>query len=229
MIALCIDDEPIMLALLKEAVAASPDIEEVYAFEEEADALAWAQTHSFDVAFLDIELHDMTGTEVARRLRKNAPYLPVIFCTGYAEYALEAIQLHADGYLLKPIAAEDAQKELDRILGKANANALLSVSENGLTLKDKNGRLVTFSRSRTIELFRLLLCAKGELQSAEELCESLFGSTPGFHEKDRNYFFHLLSDLKTTLSACDAEEVLLKTGQGYGLRMNLIAVSGDES
>ena len=229
MIALCIDDEPIMLALLKEAVTASPDIEEVYAFEEEADALAWAQTHSFDVAFLDIELHDMSGTEVARRLRKNAPYLPVIFCTGYAEYALEAMQLHADGYLLKPIAAEDVQKELDRILGRVSANALLFVSENGLVLKDKNGRPVTFSRSQTIELLGLLLDAKGELQSAEALCESLFGSTPGFQQKDRNYFFHLLSDLKTTLAACGAEEALVKTAQGYGLRMELIAVSGAES
>ena len=229
MIALCIDDEPIMLALLKEAVAASPDIGEVYAFEEEADALAWAETHPFDVAFLDIELHDMTGTEVARRLRKNAPYLPVIFCTGYAEYALEAIQLHADGYLLKPIAAGDVQKELDRILGKVGANALLFVSENGLSLKDKRGESITFSRNRTIELFRLLLDKKGELQTAEELCLSLFGNTPGFREKDRNYFFHLLSDLKTTLAARSADEVLVKTPQGYGLRMDLITVSGAEN
>ena len=224
MIALCIDDEPIMLALLKEAVAASPDIEEVYAFEEEADALAWAESHSFDVAFLDIELHDMTGTEVARRLRKNEPYLPIIFCTGYAEYALDALRLHADGYLLKPITAEDVQKELDRLLGKLSANARLFVSENALTLKDKSGETITFSRSRTAELFRLLLDKKGETQTAEELCEALFGSTPGFREKDRNYFFHLYSDLKTTLAAHSAEEVLVKTARGYGLRTELIAV-----
>ena len=229
MIALCIDDEPIMLALLKEAVAASPDIEEVYAFEEEADALAWAETHSFDVVFLDIELHDMTGTEVARRLRKNAPYLPVIFCTGYAEYALEAMQLHADGYLLKPIAAEDAQRELDRILGKLSANALLFVSEDALALRDRNGRSITFSRSRTIELFRLLLDKNGELQTVEELCEVLFGSTPGFWEKNRNYFFHLFIDLRTGLAAHGAEDVLIKTAQGYGLRMELISVSGARS
>ena len=229
MIALCIDDEPIMLALLKEAVSASPDIEEVYAFEEEADALAWAETHPFDVAFLDIELHDMTGTEVARRLRKNAPYLPIIFCTGYTEYALDAMQLHADGYLLKPIAAEDVQKELDRILGKLSANALLFVSENGLTLKDKSGEIITFSRNRTIELFKLLFDKKGELQTTEELCASLFGNTPGFWEKDRNYFFHLLSDLKTTLATHGAEEVLVKIAQGYGLRMDQIAVSGAKS
>ena len=229
MIALCIDDEPIMLALLKEAVAASPDIGEVYAFEEEADALAWAETHPFDVAFLDIELHDMTGTEVACRLRKNAPYLPVIFCTGYAEYALEAIQLHADGYLLKPIAAEDAQKEIDRILGKTGITALLSVSQDGLTIKGKNGEPITFSRNRTIELYKLLLDAKGEPQTAEELTEALFGSTPGFREKDRNYFFHLLSDLKSTLAAHGAEEVLMKTTQGYALRMELITVLGGEN
>ena len=75
----------------------------------------------------------------------------------------------------------------------------------------------------------LLLDKKGELQTAEELCASLFGSIPGFREKDRNYFFHLLSDLKTTLAAHGAEEVLVKTAQGYGLRMDRIAVSGAES
>ena len=128
--ALCVDDETITLALLKRAVEASDDIDEVYAFEEETDALEWAKTNHFDVAFLDIELHGISGTEVARRLREKSPYLPVIFCTGYAEYALEAMKLHADGYLLKPIHAEDVQSELDRLIGKSRTKPLLYVSEN---------------------------------------------------------------------------------------------------
>lgn len=111
MIALCVDDEPIMLTLLKEAVESSADIEAIFAFEEEQDALRWAKDNHFDVAFLDIELSNLSGTELARRLRENAPYLPVIFCTGYPEYALEAMQLHADGYLLKPIHAGDVQRD----------------------------------------------------------------------------------------------------------------------
>ena len=108
MIALCVDDEPIMLALLQKAVEASPDIDEMVAFGKADDALAWAETHHFDVAFLDVELHGLSGTEIARRLREKSPYLPIIFCTGYSEYALDAMRLHADGYLLLPVNMQPA-------------------------------------------------------------------------------------------------------------------------
>ena len=228
MIALCVDDEPLMLGLLREAVEASEDIEEVHTFINERDALAWAETHPIDVAFLDIEMHGMSGMEVARRLRENAPYLPVIFCTGYSDYALEAMRLHADGYLLKPIHAGDVQKELDRILGKMNVKPMIIVSENGAVLRDKNGKTIVFHRSRTKDLARILLEAKGEPLSVEELRERLFGNMRGFYYKDRNYLFQLLNDLRTTLAQYGAEEALTRTAQGYAFRMKWI-ISADSA
>ena len=227
MTALCVDDETITLALLKRAVESSKDIDKVYAFEEETDALEWAKTHHFDVAFLDIELHGISGTEIARRLREKAPYLPVIFCTGYAEYALEAMKLHADGYLLKPIHAEDVQSELDRVIGKDRTRPLLYISKNGMSLRDKNGEAVFFHRSRTKDLVHLLLEADGEPLTKEELCGRLFGTSSELLDKNLNYFFQLVGDLSAVLALHGAGELLLKSLNGYALDMEKIEISSN--
>ena len=226
MIALCVDDEPIMLTLLQKAVEASPDIDEVYAFGKAGDALAWAETHHFDVAFLDIELHGINGTEVAHRLRKKSPYLPIIFCTGYSEYALDAMQLHADGYLLKPIHAEDVQNELDRLNGKSRTKPLLYISDNGMTFKDKNGEAFAFRRGRTYDLVRILLEADGAPLTNYELYDKLFGRIPGFLEKNSNYFSKLTGDLSATLALHGAGEVLIKVANRYALDMKRIEITG---
>lgn len=226
MIALCVDDEPIMLTLLQKAVEASPDIDEVYAFGKAGDALAWAETHHFDVAFLDVELHVVNGTEVAHRLREKSPYLPIIFCTGYAEYALDAYRLHADGYLLKPIHAEDVQNELDRLNGKSRTKPLLYISDNGMTFKDKNGEAFAFRRGRTYDLVRILLEADGAPLTNYELYDKLFGRIPGFLEKNSNYFSKLTGDLSATLALHGAGEVLIKTANRYALDMKKIEITG---
>ncbi|MBP5272338.1 MAG: response regulator, partial [Clostridia bacterium] len=88
MIALCVDDEVLLLEALTSAVKASPDIHQVVAFEDEYDALEWVRDHRPDMAFLDIQLHDLNGMELAEALRKVYPELPVVFCTGYREYAV---------------------------------------------------------------------------------------------------------------------------------------------
>ncbi len=226
MTALCVDDEPIMLALLKKAVEASPDIDEVYAFEEESDALEWAETHRFDVAFLDIELHGISGTEIARRLRTKSPYLPIIFCTGYSEYALDAMRLHADGYLLKPIHAEDVQNELDHLIGKSRTKPLLYVSANGRSFRNQNGETIAFRRSLTNDLMRILIKANGKPLSKGALCDKLFEHPVGFLEKNLNYFFQLIGDLTATLAKYDADEVLIKSADGYALDMDKIEIVG---
>ena len=225
MIALCVDDEPIMLTLLQKAVEASSDIDEVAAFGKANDALAWVETHHFDVAFLDVELHGVNGTEIARRLREKSPYLPIIFCTGYAEYALDAYRLHADGYLLKPIHAEDVQNELDRLNGKSRTKPLLYISDNGMTFKDKNGEAFAFRRGRTYDLTHILLEANGTPLTKEELCNKLFGNSFGFSEKNSNYFSKLAGDLSAAFELHGAGEVLIKAANRYALDMKRIEIT----
>ena len=119
MFALCVDDESLTLQALVRAVEKSPDIEGTAAFDDELDALAWAEKNHADIAFLDIELHEMSGIELAKRLSSFLPEISIIFCTGHEKYAIDALRLHLDaGYLVKPFRASQVQEEIDRIRSK---------------------------------------------------------------------------------------------------------------
>ena len=232
MIAICVDDEPILLDWLDRVVSASPDITHSEKFTGEAAALAYADEHPFDVAFLDIELRSMDGLTVAEKLRSLNPNCGIIFCTGHASYAVDAIgRLNVDGYLLKPIDADDVQREIDRFKARHQKNTpLLTVDFSGGTnIFDKAGNPIRFRRGKTEELLAALIRQKGQSLSAGELCELLWEDSKKstyLYEKNRNYLTQLLTDLRHTLEECGAQEILKKTDDGYAVRMPLIELRG---
>lgn len=77
--------------------------------------MAWAEENVCDVAFLDIQMRSMTGLELAKQLKERQPNVNIIFVTGFSEYTGEAIQLHASGYIEKPVTEEKIRRELDNL------------------------------------------------------------------------------------------------------------------
>ncbi len=127
MIAITVDDEKHMLNALTAAVTASPDIKDVYSFSACSAALAWIMENHADIAFLDINVRGMGGLALAEKITEIQPECKIVFCTGYEEYALNAIRLRCSGYLIKPILAEAVQKEIDHIKSKNPSVSLLEV------------------------------------------------------------------------------------------------------
>ena len=117
MIAIAVDDEPLMLGALTKAIKASPDITSVADFTSCEDALSFVQSNHADIAFLDIHMRGMGGLSLAEKILGFCPDCKIVFCTGYEEYAIPAFRIHASGYLLKPISAADVQAEIDNIKG----------------------------------------------------------------------------------------------------------------
>ena len=117
MIAIAVDDEPLMLGALTKAIKASPDITSVASFTSCEEALDFIKINPADIAFLDINMRGMGGLSLAEKIIGFCPDCKIVFCTGYEEYALPAFKLHASGYLMKPISAEDVQGEIDNIKG----------------------------------------------------------------------------------------------------------------
>ena len=115
MIAIAVDDEILMLGALVKAVSASPDIREVSKFSSCEAALEFVKSNPVDIAFLDINMRGMGGLALAENILAARPNCKIVFCTGYEEYAIPAFKLHASGYLMKPISAEDVQAEIDNI------------------------------------------------------------------------------------------------------------------
>ena len=228
MIAICVDDEPILLDWLNRIVSQSPDIQRTEAFLNEHDAISFAAQHPFDVAFLDVELRSMGGLAVAEKLRAVNPDCGIIFCTGHASYAVDAIgRLRVDGYLLKPIDSAAVQRELDRLKERlGSSEKLLRVDlSHGVNIFDKAGKPVRFRRGKTENLFAELLRQNGKSLSADVLCDLLWedsNKSAYLYEKNKNYLTQLFTDLRHTLEECGAQNVLKKTVDGYAVCMPLI-------
>ena len=127
MTVIAVDDEVLMLGALVAAINASPDISEVAKFSGCDEALEYVKDHDVDIAFLDINMRGMGGLALAEKIVAACPDCKIVFCTGYEEYAIQAFKLHASGYLMKPVSAEDVQAEIDNIKGINKKEKLLSV------------------------------------------------------------------------------------------------------
>ncbi|ENO90351.1 LytR/AlgR family response regulator transcription factor [Thauera linaloolentis] len=86
------------------------------------EALRLLDAETADVVLADIRMPSMDGVELARHLARRSPPLPVIFVTAYDQYAVEAFELAAVDYLLKPVRAE----RLATALGKLRTRQLSS-------------------------------------------------------------------------------------------------------
>jgi two-component SAPR family response regulator len=221
MIAIAVDDEALMLGALVAAVEVSPDIAEVSKFLDCEAALDFARRKPVDIAFLDINMRGMGGLALAEAILAVRPACKIVFCTGHEEYAIPAFKLHASGYLMKPISAQDVQTEIDHIKGSRQQEKLLTVKCFGnFEVYAKNKALV-FKRLKTKELFAFLVDRNGSGMTAKQLCAVLFPDNTD-DTKNLAYLRQLVMDLKKTLKAVGAEEVLHHETPCYRVDTSLI-------
>ncbi len=221
MIAIAVDDEILMLGALVKAVSASPDIKEVNKFSDCELALDFVRNTSIDIAFLDINMRGMGGLALAEKILAIRPDCKIVFCTGYEEYAIPAFKMHASGYLMKPISAEDVQKEIDNIKGIRQKEKLLSVKCFGNFEVYAKGEKLVFKRLKTKELFAFLVDRNGAGMTAKQICAVLFDEESD-DAKNSAYLRQLVLDLKNTLKMAGAESVLRHETPCYRVDTSLI-------
>lgn len=111
---------------------------------------------SVDIAILDIDLKDsLNGLSIAEIIKRKNPYVALIFITSYANFALDAWELHSCGYLKKPVSMEDFNDVFSK--------ALLQL--NGLRATKMN-RMIDFSSKISIKE-RDIHCIEKEFASKD--------------------------------------------------------------
>ena len=220
--AIAVDDEIYMLETLQEAIQASSDIAQVEAFSSCSKALAYATENPVDVAFLDINMRGMGGLGLAEKLMELRPQCKIIFCTGHEEYAVSAFQLHAAGYLMKPITAESVQKEIDHINGVKATQKLLTIKCFGNFEVFHDGKTLPFKRKKTKELLAILVDRKGAGMTAKQICAILFPEDTD-DTKNAAYLRQLVLDLKNTLKLMGVESVLNHEIPYYRIDTSLVS------
>lgn len=99
------DDEPLALQLLESLLHPLQDIEIVAVCRDGQEALSAIRGKQPDIAFLDIEMPGLGGFDVVRRLQPET--MPaIIFTTAFHQYAIDAFEIHAVDYVMKPLSEE---------------------------------------------------------------------------------------------------------------------------
>ena len=215
MIAIAVDDEVLMLGALVAAIKASPDIREVAKFSICEEALEFVKENPVDVAFLDINMRGMGGLTLAEKILSICPDCKIVFCTGYEEYAIPAFKLHASGYLMKPVSAEDVQGEINNIKGIRHQQKPLEVKCFGNFEIYAKGEKLTFKRSKTKELFAFLIDRNGAGVSVAEIGVALWETDD--EQKNQNYIHQLFRDLRQTLEAIGMVGVFERNNYLYSI------------
>ncbi len=105
---IAVDDEPLALGLVSAFIEKTPFLQLVGRYASAVEALRGLHEQAVDVIFLDIQMPDLNGIELARVLDSaGRQRTRIIFTTAYNQYALEGYKVDALDYLLKPFNYEE--------------------------------------------------------------------------------------------------------------------------
>ncbi|MBP2001397.1 two-component SAPR family response regulator [Paenibacillus shirakamiensis] len=176
--AIIVDDEELSIKRLRHLLLESGKVELCGTFLNPLEACEFVKANTIDAAFLDISMPEISGMKLSGLLHEIDPAINVVFVTGYDNYAVQAFDMSALDYLLKPVNAERIAKTIGKIK-KCKRNevvkpALTALLFNGMKIykRDKEIEPIKLRSPKTEELFTFLMY-KGTV-SRDEIIDTLW-------------------------------------------------------
>ena len=113
---LVVDDHKI---IVEEMIADIEDLNDNYichGYHSAKEALESAKESHYDVAILDIEMPEMSGIELAGKLREIRSDIMIVFITAYDEYIHDANEINGDHYIVKPYTKETLNNVMAKLI-----------------------------------------------------------------------------------------------------------------
>ena len=213
---IAVDDEKIALqGLLASIQKAAPEAE-IHGFRYTGEAIAHMENDPCDVAFLDIEMKGMNGVEAAEKFLAINPNVNIIFATGFGSYRDVAFDMHASGYLIKPITEERVRHELENLRRPIIAPKRLKILTFGNFEVLYNGAPLKFKYQKSKEALAYLVDRKGAMCSTEEIIAVIFED-----DNDHKAYYHRIRyDLITTFAGIGCESLILQQKGMLGLAVD---------
>ena len=221
---LAIDDEKLALEALVSAIRQSCPEAEIRSFRKSDELIRYAEKHHCDIAFLDIKMNGITGVEIAEQLKKHNPHLNIIFVTGYDDYTGNAMELHASGYIMKPVTAEKVAQELNDLRYPVN-------DSNHVTLSIKcfgnfeaylpDGDILRFERAKAKEVFAYLVYRQGASSTIKEIAARIFENEE-YDLRHQMYLQKIISSMMKTLKQINAEHIITKAYNSISVNTEFI-------
>lgn len=218
---ICVDDEKFVLSDLLETIREIPEIQEATGFRDIQEALKFLETNSIQIAFLDIDMPEMNGLELCKKIHEVSPVTKVIFTTGYPQFALDAFKNHAIGYLLKPVKKEAVIAELENYKNLQQTAFAEDSQKPRFYAKTfgnfdffVDGNAVKFGRSKAKEFLAFLIDRQGSSCSRKNIASVVFEDST-YDRNTQSYMTKILADLKKSLEAAGAPDIIIHSGDTY--------------
>ena len=172
--ALVVDDEQGARERLRHMLTLIPDVDVIAESGEGAEAIARIMELHPDVVFLDIQMPGCSGLEVVASLPRPRP--KIIFCTAFDQYAVDAFELHAVDYLLKPVNRIRLANSIERVRESGAAEPSVGMERAIQSVRTLNTRLLARSGDR----YRVIALQDVVWFSSQDRLTSL-------HTRDKDY------------------------------------------
>ncbi|MCS7459163.1 response regulator [Paenibacillus doosanensis] len=182
--AMLVDDENLALLQLRKMLKEIDGIEVTGAYQDAMAAIEAAKADAPDVVFLDIHMPEIYGLKAAEMLQEICPDIEIVFVTAYDDYAVQAFELNALDYVLKPVRRERLTRTVQRLLQHAGDHpkappasrvALIRCLQTmQIELPGLGPETVKWRTSKAQELFAYLLHHRGQLVRKGALLDLLW-------------------------------------------------------
>lgn len=216
---IAVDDERLPLEGLVQTINKVCNGNKVTGFNNPFEALEHIKNHKTDVAFLDIEMFGMNGIELAKKCKENNPNLNIIFVTGYSEYAIDAFNVRASGYLLKPATEEAVKNELENLRIPYKCKKRIYIQTFGNFELFVDNKPVLFSRGQAKELLAFLVDRKGSGASTSEIASVLWEDKE-YTRSIKNQIQHIIAYLMQTLKEVNAQDIIIRSWNNIAVDKN---------
>lgn len=202
-----VDDEQAAITKF-ESICSGLDLDYT-SFSNPQNAVEYAKQNRIDVAFLDVEMPEMNGLELAKILKKINPNTKIIFLTAYDHYALSAFGVDAIGYLLKPYTKQDIIKELEK------AKRILDIPSKAVYIETMpmfnvyvDGKLLSFKSNKAKELLALIIDRNGETVNNDYAITYLW-ENKAYTENTKSLYRMIKKNLKDYLDSVEIGFIII--------------------
>lgn len=223
--AILVDDEVPALEELQYHLSKYPEVSVIDMYSNPMEAIAAIQAKKPDLIFLDIDMPFINGMEFALKIQDINIKTEIVFVTAHHEYSLQAFEVHALDYILKPIADERFSKTMARVIEQCNIRNDQSKKSGSVyikcfgkfdIIKNDKSEVLKWRTAKTRELFLYLLCRHNKTITKSELINVLFD---GFEEKKaQNNLYVTMFYLKKILDIFGTREISIN--ENYTLNVS---------
>ncbi len=218
-----LDDEKLSLELLEDTIREVMPYADIFSYTSSTNLLMDLNNLYADVYFLDIQVPNISGIDIARRIKERNDKSNIVFVTSFENYKADAMDLYASAYLLKPVSAKNIREAFIHLRYAAPQKLVPkpSVQTFGMFTIYVDGRAVTFHRRKSRELLAYLISRRGEIVSRQQLTYILYedeSHSRGSQKKLHTVYKALCEDLESVGVA----HILQSCPEGLSINANEI-------